>query len=248
MEDAVPLAPPQSASVERVLSFLRGNTFCGSLPEQAMTGLVQRGHVAKFSKDQAIFGRGDSGETLMVVLSGRIKISNVNDEAKEVILNFLGPGDVIGEIAVLDGRERTADATALAESEIFVVYRRDLLPVLVAHPQAMLEIIQTLCDRIRATSEIIEDGALEMKGRLAKALLRLSGQHGRTGKDGVRIDLTVSQTDLGHYMGLSRANVSRALGWLKDKGIVRVDGSSIVILDAERLAGLSEQTFSDGRR
>ena len=237
MSSALPVNP----SVERVLPFLRGNTFLGGLPEQTMVGLIRRGHVTKVSKDQSLFGRGDPGETLMVLLSGRIKISIVNDEAREIILNFLSPGDVIGEIAVLDGGVRTADATALQESEIFIVYRRDLHPVLLAHPEAMLEIIQTLCERIRSTSEIIEDSSLEMKGRLAKALLRLGERHGQVRKDGIRIDLAVSQTELGNYMGLSRANVSRALSWLRNKGIVRLDGPMIVVVDAERLAAVSEK-------
>lgn len=228
------------AFVKRVSSFLKSNTFFGGLPDQAIAALVRRGHVAKFAKNQIVYRRGETGETLMVILSGQIKISNVNDEAREVIFNFLGPGDVNGEIAVLDGRERTADATALEESEVFIAYRRDLLPVLMAHPQAMLEVIHTLCDRIRTTSGIIEDSALEMKGRMAKALLRLSEQHGRAGKDGIRIALAISQTELGNYMGLSRANVSRLLGWLRDRDIVRIAGSHIVIIDAEGLAGLCQ--------
>ena len=175
-----------SVLARRVQSFLKGNTFLGGLPDEAIASLVGRGHIAKFSRNQCLCRRGETGETLMIILSGLIKISNVNDEAREVIFNFLGPGEVNGEIAVLDGRERTADATAMEDSEVFVVYRRDLLPVLIAHPEAMLEIVQTLCDRVRTTSGIIEDSALEMKGRMAKALLRLSQQHGRVANDGGR--------------------------------------------------------------
>ena len=229
-----------SVLARRVQSFLKGNTFFGGLPDEAIASLVGRGHIAKFSRNQCLCRRGETGETLMIILSGLIKISNVNDEAREVIFNFLGPGEVNGEIAVLDGRERTADATAMEDSEVFVVYRRDLLPVLIAHPEAMLEIVQTLCDRVRTTSGIIEDSALEMKGRMAKALLRLSQQHGRVANDGVRIDLAVSQTELGNYMGLSRANVSRLLGWLRDREIIRISGSHILIVDAQALVSLCE--------
>jgi CRP-like cAMP-binding protein len=110
----------------------------------------------------------------MVVLSGRIKIANVNTDAREVVLNFLGAGDINGEVAVLDGGERTADAIALEDCEVFAVYARDLLPALAAHPAAMLEIVRLLCEKLRSASAIIEDNTLEMRGRVAKGLLRLA--------------------------------------------------------------------------
>jgi CRP/FNR family transcriptional regulator, cyclic AMP receptor protein len=151
------------------------------------------------------------------------------------VLNFLGVGDITGEIAVLDGKERTADAVALEACEVFVVYARDLLPVLSAHPAALLEIIQLLCEKLRSTSAIIEDNTLEMRGRTARGLLRLAQQHGRTSKEGIRLDLTVSQAELGGYLGLSRENVSRQLGQLRDANVITIHGSQIIITDEQGL-------------
>src|SRR5205807_10141421 len=98
------------SKAERLLSFLKSHTFFGGLPDAALDGLIRRGHIRKFSKGDAIFRRGDPGDSLMVMVSGRIKIANVNADAKEVVLNFLEPGDINGEIAVLDGNERSANA------------------------------------------------------------------------------------------------------------------------------------------
>src|SRR5947207_5743414 len=117
-------------------SFLKSHTFFGGLPDAALDALIRRGHTRKFSKGGNIFRRGDSGDSLMVIVSGRIKIANVSADAKEVILNFLEPGDINGEIAVLDGNERSAAVITLENSEIFVFFRRNLMHVLTVHPHA----------------------------------------------------------------------------------------------------------------
>jgi CRP/FNR family transcriptional regulator, cyclic AMP receptor protein len=231
-----------NSQTERLLSFLKSHTFFGGLPDAALGGLIRKGHVKKFSKGDIIFRRGDPGDTLMVMVSGRIKIANVNADAKEVVLNFLEPGDINGEIAVLDGNARSANAIALEDAEVLVIPRRDLMPVVTAHPQAMFEIMQILCQRLRALSAIVEDSTLAMRGRVAKGLLRLAQQHGRTSRDGIRLQLAISQTDLGKYLGLSRANVSRQLGHLRDANLVKIDGSQVVITDERRLAEIAEST------
>jgi CRP/FNR family transcriptional regulator, cyclic AMP receptor protein len=229
-----------NSQTERLLSFLKSHTFFGGLPDAALAGLIRKGHVKKFSKGGIIFRRGDPGDTLMVMVSGRIKIANVNADAKEVVLNFLEPGDINGEIAVLDGNARSANAIALEDAEVLVIQRRDLMPVLTAHPQAMFEIMQILCQRLRALSAIVEDGMLAMQGRVAKGLLRLAQQHGRTSRDGIRLQLTLSQTDLGKYLGLSRANVSRQLRHLRNANVIRIDGAQVVITDEKGLAQIAE--------
>jgi CRP-like cAMP-binding protein len=180
----------------------------------------------------------------MVILTGRIKITNINVDGKEVVLNFLGAGDINGEIAVIDGKERTANAQALEESQVFVVYARDLLPALIAHPQAMLQFVRVLCEKVRAASAIIEDNTLDMRGRVAKGLLRLATQHGTRSKDGIRIRLMASQTELGNYLGLSRANVSRQLGQLKDAKVIRIEGAEIIVIDETGLSEIADAPSS----
>jgi CRP/FNR family transcriptional regulator, cyclic AMP receptor protein len=222
--------------IDRIRPFLRNNTFFGGLPDAALDALIRRGHTKKYVRGEVICRRGEPGDSLMVLLAGRMKVTNISSDAKEVVLNFLGVGDINGEIAVLDGKERTADAVALEACEVFVVYARDLLPALSAHPAALLEIIQLLCEKLRSTSAIIEDNTLEMRGRTARGLLRLAQQHGRTSKEGIRLDLTVSQTELGGYLGLSRENVSRQFGRLRDANVITIHGSQIIITDEQGLA------------
>ena len=225
---------------DRVRPILKNTTFLGELPDPVLDALIRKGHLKTYSKGQTIYRRGEPGDSMMLILVGRIKITNTNAAGREVALNFLGAGDLNGEIAVLDGGERTANAVAVEQTEAFVIYGRDLLPVVHNHPEALLEIIGTLCEKLRAASAVIEDNTLEMRSRAAKGLLRLARQLGRTSKQGIRLDLNVSQTELGHYLNLSRANVSRQLGYLRDASVIRLDGTKILILDEQELAEIVE--------
>jgi CRP-like cAMP-binding protein len=216
---------------DEILSFLKGSTFLGLLSDSALTTLIRSGRARQYPAGAVICRRGDIGDSVLVVLSGSLKIRNTTQDGRDIGLNFLGVGDVAGEIAVLDGGERTADIVALEEAEVFVIQRREILPILTTHPQAMLAIVEVLCDKLRNATSIIEDSTHEMLGRVARGLMRLARQHGRRRKDRTRINLKLSQTELGSYLGLSRANVSRQLTELKASGAIEIDGAYIVIID-----------------
>ena len=227
---------------EGLRQFLKHNTFFGALSDTALDALMHRGHSKKYATGQVICRRQERGETVMVIISGRLKVMSNSVDGKEIVLNFLGPGDTTGEIAVLDGGERTADVIALEDSEVFSVHARDLLPSLIAHPQALLEMVQSLCEKLRAASAIIEDSSLDMRRRTARGLLRLALQHGRTSKEGVRLDLKMSQSELGGYLGLSRENVNRQLGQLRNANVVRNTGTEIIVTDELALSEIAEMT------
>ena len=229
-----------TTSHDRARDALKTLSFLGGLPDAVLDQLAGRAHVKRYGKGETIVARDDAGESLMLLLGGRAKISNITSDAREIVLNFLGKGDVIGEIAILDGAPRTANAVAIEDTEALVLYRRDLLPVLLKNPDAMLELIQILCEKLRATSAIIEENSLPMAARAAAGLLRLAEQHGRVIKGGTLIDLKLPQRDLGSYLGLSRENVSRQLGLFRDIGLLRIEGAEIVILDRDALRAYSD--------
>ena len=229
-----------TSAQDRARDALKALSFLGGLPDAMLEQLAGRAHVKRYKKGETIMTRGDDGDSLMIVLAGRAKISNITSDAREIVLNFLGKGDVIGEIAILDGAPRTASAFAIDEIEALVLYRRDLLPALLKSPDTMLELIKILCEKLRAASAIVEENSLPMAARAAAGLLRLADQHGRVVKRGTLIDLKLSQRDLGSYLGLSRENVSRQLGLFRDIGVLRIEGSEIVILDRDALREYSE--------
>ena len=223
-------------SIDVARGLLTGKTFLGSLPETAVDQLMRTGHIRRFAKGTQMFQRDDAGDSLFAILSGCVKISNVTPEAREVVLNFLRAGDINGEIAALDGGARTATE----DTEVFQLYRRDLVPVLTRHPEALLEVVQLLCEKLRATSEIVEDGIRDMRGRFASGLLRLARLHGKRTARGIALDLGVNQRDLGGYLGLSRENTSRQINGLVAEGILANDGGMLMILDEAALTVLSE--------
>jgi CRP/FNR family transcriptional regulator, cyclic AMP receptor protein len=233
-----------STHSERIRCFLKGNTFLGRLPNAALESLMSRGQLKRHAKRDIIYRRGEPGDSLMVVVAGRIKLTNVNVGGKEVVLHFLVPGNIYGEIAALDGKERAANAVALEDSEVFLIYTRDLIPTLKAHPDAMLDVISALCAKVRAGAAMIEDSTLEMRARVARGLLRLARQHGQKSAEGICLQLALSQAELGSYLGLSRANVSRQLGQLKEANVIMIDGTQIVITDDECLTAIADAASS----
>ena len=219
-----------------VKAMLQTNTFLGALPGNVFEDVHRRGRFNRYGKGDALFTRGDAGGSMMLIVSGTVKVSNTTIDGREAVLNFLGAGDEVGEITVLDGLERTATAVALEPAETFVISRRDLMPALEGNPAALKEIVDILCAKLRITSALVEDSLNEMAGRTAHGLLRLANQHGKKTKDGIMINLPVSQRDLGAYFGLSRENTSRQLGTLSTKGIIRMEGTFILVRDPDALS------------
>ena len=225
---------------DAIRKLLHNNTFLGCLPDQAFEQVHRKGHIVQFRKGETIFRRGDEGASMMLILSGSVKVFNTTADGHEAVLNFLGPSDVVGEITILDGLERTASVVALETTEAFSLQRGDITSALLANPEAMLEVIEMLCGKLRNTSSMIEDGLSEMPGRTARGLLRLADQLGRQSKEGIVIELKASHRDLGAYMGLSRENTSRQLAALRQRGIISVDPARIVILRREALETIAE--------
>jgi CRP/FNR family transcriptional regulator, cyclic AMP receptor protein len=233
-----------SPHMDRVRPFLTKNTFLGRLPGIVLDDLIGKGQLRSLAKGAIVYRRGDLGDSLMAVIKGRIKLTNTSIDGKEVVLLYVGVGEIFGEIAALDGKERAADAVALEDSEVFVVCTRDLLPTLTAHPHAMLEILQALCEKIRTAAEIVEDNTLEMRSRTARGLLRLARQHGRTASDAC-LQLIISQEEFGKYLGMSRANVNRQLGQLKIANVIRISGTEISITDERELVDIAQAPLSE---
>ncbi len=121
--------------------------------------------------DEVLFQKGDPGDALYGVLSGRIRISTNTPGGKEIIFAIMDPGEVFGEIALLDGMARTADASAIGPSKLLMIHRRDFLDFLEREPRLAIHLLRLLCERLRHTDELVEDAAfLTLPARLAKRL------------------------------------------------------------------------------
>ena len=183
-----------------------------------------------------IFQKGDPGDSMMAVVRGRVKICTHSLEGKELALRIINRGGLFGEIALLDGEPRTADAIALDETDLLVLERSKFTPFLSEHPDLALRLLGVICKRLRLTTEHLEDTLfLEAPSRLARCLLRLSQDVGRPAGDGMLLDIKLSQQQLGSLAGLSRESVNKQLGEWQREGFIDVDGGVITLRNPKAL-------------
>jgi CRP-like cAMP-binding protein len=156
-----------------------------------------------------------------------------------VTLNVIGPGEIVGEIALLDGKPRSASAVAAEDTTMMVIERHVFLPFLLRHEGLVERMLVVLCDRLRRTSNALEEIALfDLQARLARLLVKLAEDYGRAGKLGIRIDLKLSQRDLSNLVASSRESVNKQLKIWRDAGFIDLDAGHIVLLKREELQKL----------
>ncbi len=155
------------------LSLLRDHLLFRDLPPPIIDRIGSYMKIRKISRGATIFNKGDPGTGLFGILNGSVKISVASADGRDIVLNILQAGEIFGEIALLDGRPRTADAIAMSDCELMVIERRDFIQFLRSQPDMTLKFIEILCARLRHTSEQVEDLTfLNLPTRLAKALLQ----------------------------------------------------------------------------
>jgi len=215
---------------------LRSSPFFSRLGDGEADAILTQATVARYAEGALIFAKGDPGNSMMAVLHGRVMISSPSVDGRQVVLTTFREGDVFGEIALLDGKERTADATAATDCELLVVARRSLLALLERRPELAHQLLIVLCERIRRTNEQVEDFAfLHLETRIAKALLRLVQEEGQRTPES-HLGLKISQRALGEIVGSSRESVNKHLQDWKRSGIIELEKGSILIRDVEALA------------
>jgi CRP/FNR family transcriptional regulator, cyclic AMP receptor protein len=204
--------------------------------------VAQRVRQRRYKDGDTIFHRNDPGVALYVICSGKVKIHNETPDGADAIICILSEGEFFGDLAVIDGAERSADATTLEASELLMLTKDDLHDILHRYPRISLHLLTTLAGRLRRTTDAyLAYSALDVNGRLAMQLLRLSEQHGHVTPQGVRIDLRLTQTDLGALVGASRESVNKVLGFFRRQGYVSLDErSQITVQNRKALARIAE--------
>jgi CRP-like cAMP-binding protein len=230
--------PPPERTRDKV-SLLRNHPLFRDLPVPAMERLASYMKTRKVPRGTTIFSKGDPGSGLMGVLAGAVKVSIASPEGKDIVLNVFREGDVFGEIALLDGRPRTADATAMSDCELAVIERRDFIPFLTGNPEVTIKLMEILCSRLRRTSEQVQDVTfLHLPARLAKTLLELSAA-----KEGSepRRKVAITQREISQMIGKSRESTNKQLrAWVK-RGWVRLERGGVMVLAPDRLAALAAE-------
>jgi len=211
---------------------LKMNPLFADLGADELARLSHLCHTQHLASGEVLFQKGDPGDALFGVRRGQVRIETGASDGSRLTLNFMGAGDVFGEVAVLDGESRTADATAGEACELFVLGREEFLDFLEREPKIAIKLIRLLCQRIRWQSERMEESVLQpLPVRLARRLCALATDFGS--------EVHISQEQLGIFVGAARESVNRQLqSWRKD-GILDLQRGRILLQNLPRLTAIA---------
>jgi CRP/FNR family transcriptional regulator, cyclic AMP receptor protein len=207
-----------------------------ALQPQDLDTILARAVVKRVLRGEAIRRRGDPGTGMAIIVNGKIRISLVSEDGREVTLGMLGPGDIIGEMTLIDGGEVSADATAQEDCVLLTLERGQFLRLLRSNTDLCLHLMAVLCQRLRRSNAALEDMALlDLPSRLGRLLLRLCDDYGVAAARGTRIEIRMSQKDLSSLAGASREKVNKQLRQWELDGVLGKDAGRLVVLRPESL-------------
>ena len=211
------------------LAFFREHPIFGILGPELFQQLRAHARVRNVERGATVFAKGDLGTSLFAILEGQVKVISYSVEGKYAVFNLLSAGDIFGEIALLDGGERTADVVAVTHCKLLVIERRDFLPLAHSRPDISQKLIEVLCERLRNTSRQVEEVMfLDLSTKLARTLLRLGDSKGST-----RIALT--QSEIAQLIGASRESTNKQLRDWENLNWIHLERGEIILVDTKSL-------------
>jgi CRP/FNR family transcriptional regulator, cyclic AMP receptor protein len=230
---------PSAVSLRRPLdaiALLQDHPIFGALAPGQIKQLSSYARRRRITNGTILFVKGDPGTALFALCSGSVKISASSSDGRETMLALLQAGEIFGEIALLDGQPRTADAVALSDCDLIVIERRDFLALLHSEPKVGMKLIELLCARLRLTDQRLEDVVfLNLSTRLARLLMRLLEEK-ITGAD--RNKLNITQREISQMLGVTRESVNRLLQVWSKRKLIALKRGSIVVLAPKAVAAL----------
>ncbi len=215
---------------------LRQTPLFSGLDDEATESLATSMSETHLDRSEVLFREGDSGDRLYVVTEGKMKLGRSSADGRENLLAVLGPGQMFGELSLFDPGPRSATATAVTDCGLASLGHTELQRWLVDRPDVARGLLFQLANRLRRTNEVVADLVFsDVPGRVAKALLDLSTRFGRQADDGIHVHHDLTQEELAQLVGASRETVNKALADFANRGWLRLEPRSVVLVDAERL-------------
>jgi len=189
---------------------------------------------------EVLFRKGAEGSSLFGVLKGRLRIWASGADGKELTFRYAEPGDLVGEMALLDPAPRSATVEAVPASELLTLDRREFMPFLIKHPRVAVNLAALMVRRVRALSDQLEDSLLlPLPARVAKKLLSLAKTYGKRTPEGLLIDLELPQQQLGDLVGATRESMNKVLRGFSEQGLVRVENRFILLLRPDEIEAIA---------
>lgn len=210
--------------------------FESMLERRDLETLTAWGRVRRFRRGAMLFHEGEDADHVLIVRSGRVKVSSFTADGKEIVLAVRGPGELLGELSAIDGEPRSATAGALEGVEVLSVPAEDFRAFLGTRPRIAVALMQMLARRLRdADRKRVEFGAYDTVGRVSHRLVELAERFGERSAKGLRITVPLSQQELAGWTGASREAVSKALHTLRQRGYIETARRGITVLDIDAL-------------
>ena len=223
------MAPPVEASMDEP-ELLRTVPIFSELSEVDIQALARLTTRRRYPKDTVVFFENEQGDTLFMILEGRVRVTILGDDGREVILSVLSPGDFFGEIALLDNEPRSATAIAAEDSELLLLQRNEFQGAMSENPSISGALIRVLTARLRrANHQISTLALLDVYGRVARVILDIAREEGRRLKDGRIAFRRATHQELANRIGTTRETVTRMLKDLERQGLITVDGREVVL-------------------
>src|SRR5215831_11881174 len=233
---------PQETELKRARQLLANCVLFSGLSADERAAVVARARIRTINAGETIFALGSPGDQMMALLRGTVRISVPSFEGRELLLAIIRHGEVFGELAVLDGKERSADAVAESPCTLAILDRDDILSFFKRNPSAWPKLVKVLCQRLRHTDEVFAEVALlQLPARLARSMLRLLDLHG-TSVPAKTPTIRFSQRELANMVGGTRESVNRCLRNWQRNGIVQITEGSIIITNRPALENMAEST------
>jgi CRP/FNR family transcriptional regulator/CRP/FNR family cyclic AMP-dependent transcriptional regulator len=184
----------------------------------------------KYPKDTVVFFENEQGDSLFMILEGRVKVTILGDDGREIILSVLGPGDFFGEMSLLDNEPRSATAIAMEDSELLSILRADFQGVIAGDARTTLALMKSLTARLRrANHQISTLALLDVYGRVARVILDMAREEGKRLKDGRISFRRATHQEIANRIGTTRETVTRMIKDLERQGLIQVEGKEIVL-------------------
>ena len=221
------------------LSLLRRSPLLRALPPRALKTIMTFAKFRDFPSGADIFSKADQANHMFIVAKGRVKIYSSSTGKKRKTFAYMGAGKFFGEMALLDGAERSASAQAVEDSRLLVINKKDFRKVLLADPKLSLFLLRTLSDRLRASNEEIENLMFRnVLGRVSKTLVSLAERHGTRFRGGMLIGDRYTHQELADLVGTTREPLSRALASLKRAELVSIRHGQFFLRDTRKMKSL----------
>jgi CRP/FNR family transcriptional regulator, cyclic AMP receptor protein len=238
-ETATARSEPSAPAPLAPIDFLRGHPAFRQLPANTLEQIRSYVIRKRVQRGALIFAKGDPGSSVMAVLDGSVRISVPTINGHEIVLAQVSRGAVFGELAVIDGQPRSANATAVEDCELMVIERRNFLPFILGYPEMAIKLLELVSARLRQSNEQIE--AVMFTGlqvRLARAILKLLNT---TECDVGPLRLVITQRELSQMIGVSRESTNKRLRIWEKRGWIRLDQGALTVLNVRALSRIKDE-------